>query len=129
MQNSLYQFTLRVFPTDAIGSGGAAMGALVPCYAGAVDYWSALKKGVIEITGRGYRFDTIEGSVHQLDPACWGVYVAKVWPEFAHDLPTQEEVAGLVTRGKVFFGPFAGFGDHPPRVDGLGTAGETSARN
>lgn len=110
MKNGLYQFTLRVLPENA-GGVGASGGALVPCYAGAADHRSALSKGVAEVAERGYRFDRIEGAVHQLDPARWGQYVAKVWPEFARDLPTQEEIGGLVSRGGVFFGPFARFDD------------------
>ena len=63
MQNSLYQFTLRVFPTDAIGPGGAAMGALVPCYAGAVDYRSALNSTfrILRCMAEGVRKSLQEG--------------------------------------------------------------------
>lgn len=121
MRNSLYQFTLRVLAKDTDTPGRTSGGALVPCYASAGDHRSALRKGVTEIAKKGYRFDTVEGSVHQLDPDRWGDYVAKVWPEFARDLPSQEEVIGLVSRGGVFFGPFVGFGT-TPRTDETGQA-------
>jgi len=33
----------------------------------------------------------------------------QVWPEFASDLPSQEQLPSLVEKGAVFFGPFGGF--------------------
>ncbi|MDY0747754.1 hypothetical protein SNE35_24840 [Paucibacter sp. R3-3] len=83
--------------------------ALVPVFACAADYQAALRFAVAEVRAIGDQFLDVHGDVQQLDPAGWSSYVADVWPEFQHELPTREEVLQGLVAGRVYFGPFIAY--------------------
>jgi hypothetical protein len=109
VEKKLYEFTLKVLRGQGCDLPDDMQGAYVPCYAGAPDYQSALRKGVTALNGMRYVFDDVFGEVREIPLHSWADYVAKVWPEFTDRLPSQEELPGLVEKGEIFFGPFAGF--------------------
>jgi hypothetical protein len=109
LSNQLYEFTMRVSRGDGCELPEGMQGAYVPCYAGASDYQTALKKGVAAIAHMHFAFNDIKGDVREIPVVTWAGYVAKVWPEFAGRFPTQEQLPSLVEQGAVFFGPFAAF--------------------
>lgn len=108
--NQLYEFTMKVLGGEGSNLPAGARGAFVPCYSPAPDYQSAVRKGVAAIAEMHFVFEDLPGNVRELPIASWNDYVAAIWPEFVDNLPTQDEVAVLVQKGTVFFGPFATFG-------------------
>lgn len=107
--NNLYEFTIKVLRGENAEMPDGVKGAYVVCCAAASDYQAALKKGVLAVTQMGYKFDDIKNGVRDVPLGAWGDYLAKVWPEYADQLPSVSQLPELVKGGQVFFGPFAGF--------------------
>lgn len=107
--NALYEFTLKVSRGSGCDLADGLAGALVPSYVGAPDHETAMRAAVATITALHYTFEDIEGVAREIPIDAWDRYVAAVWPDFAGQLPSGEELPALVEAGAVFFGPFAGF--------------------
>lgn len=107
--NNLYEFTMKVLPSESTEMPDGLKGAYVACYASALDYQTALKKGVQAIAQMGYRFDNLKNGVREIPLNSWTAYVDSVWPEYADQMPSAEQLLAVVKDGQVFFGPFVGF--------------------
>lgn len=105
----LFRMTVKVGRGSNPDMPESLAGALVPVYAVAENHEDAARKGVAKLGSQGFEFLDIQGPIDQLDAARWSDYVAKAWPEFASNLPTQAEVSAALNSELVFFGPFAGF--------------------
>lgn len=100
---------MKIVRGDGCDMPEGMQGALVPTYVGASDYQAAVKRGVDAIKSRHYVFEDIQGQVREIPTDRWEEYVAQVWPEFASELPSKEQLPSLVEDGAVFFGPFGGY--------------------
>lgn len=109
----LFRFSVKVGRGLNADMPASLAGAFVPVYAAAENHEDAARKGVAKLVSQGFEFLDIQGPIDQLDAARWTDYVAKAWPDFASNLPTQAEVAAGLTSELVFFGPFAGFEPSP----------------
>jgi hypothetical protein len=109
IMNNLYEFTMKVLPSESVVMPDGLKGAYVACYAAALDYQAALKKGVQAIAQMGYKFDEIKSDVREIPQDSWTAYIASVWPEYADQMPSAEQLSTVVEDGQVFFGPFIGF--------------------
>jgi len=107
--NQLYEFTVKAMRGAECELPEGALGAYIPCYVFALDYQTALKKGATTLKDMGYLFDSVQGKVREIPPASWSSYVAKVWPDFADQLPSTDELPLLMKKGAIFFGPFITF--------------------
>jgi hypothetical protein len=107
--NNLYEFTMKVLRTESTEMPDGLKGAYVACYAAALDYQAALKKGVEAIAQMGYKFDDLKNGVREVPLNSWTDYVESVWPEYADQMPSAEQISAIVDDGQVFFGPFIGF--------------------
>lgn len=109
MEIGLYVAVLKV----RLGDAGAAIRpekeALVPAFACGPDYQAAIRFAVAELRALGDEFLDLLGDVQQLEPVGWERYVAEVWPEFRHELPTQDEVVQGLVAGRVYFGPYIAY--------------------
>jgi hypothetical protein len=56
-----------------------------------------------------FAFDELASAASEIRIETWDRYIAQVWPEFADQLPSKDELPSLVEEGAVFFGPFAAF--------------------
>jgi len=107
--NNLYEFTMKVLPGESMEMPDGLKGAYVACYVAALDYQAALKKGVQAIMQMGYKFDDIKNGVREVPLDSWAAYIESVWPEYADQMPSTEQLPAVVEDGQVFFGPFIGF--------------------
>ena len=53
--------------------------------------------------------DLASDHVREIDISEWTRYIQAAWPEAVDELPSQEELPGLVERGVAFLGPAVGF--------------------
>jgi hypothetical protein len=105
----LFRVSIKVGRGSNADMPASHAGAFVPVYAVAANHEDAARKGVAKLVSQGFEFLDIQGPIDQLDAARWSDRVAKAWPEFASNLPTQAEVSAGLNSELVFFGPFAGF--------------------
>jgi hypothetical protein len=108
--NQLFEFKLRVLrDRDDADLPAGSDGAYVACYSCAADLHAALMQGAAAINRMGCRVDDVEGGARVIPAAQWADYIAKVWPDYASNLPTAAQVPARIAEGAVFFGPFATF--------------------
>jgi hypothetical protein len=108
--NQLFELELRVL-RDQDGSDlpAGADGAYVACYSCAPDLNAALTQGAAAVARMGCRIDDVEGDARVIPVDRWSEFVAKVWPEYASNLPNASQLPARIAEGAVFFGPFATF--------------------
>jgi hypothetical protein len=108
--NQLFELKLRILRDQDSGDLPAGSdGAYVTCFSCAPDLHAALVQGAAAVNRMGCRVDDVEGDARVIPIDRWGEYVAKLWPEYAHNLPSALQVPARIAEGAVFFGPFATF--------------------
>lgn len=109
MSNRLYLAGVKVLRGTNQDLPPGLSGAVACCFATGADHEDALRAGVSALVQMGFEVSEVVGDVTELRTDRWDEYVAQVWPEAAHALPTQAELGEILESGGVFFGPFAGF--------------------
>lgn len=108
--NQLFELRLRVLrDRDDSDLPAGTDGAHVACYSCAPDLHAALTQGAAAVARMGCRVDDVEGEARVIPADRWGEFVAKVWPEYASNLPSAVQLPARIAEGAVFFGPFATF--------------------
>ena len=80
-------------------------GARVSCYVGELNLELAIKKAISKLKNDGLSTKRILDPVERMDSSHWAFHVAKIWPEQAYGLCTQEEFEDSIERGVVIYGP------------------------
>ena len=109
MINKLYEFTLKVRPSQHSDQPFKLQGAYVTCYASAADYQTAIKNAVVELSSRNFNFEDLINNVNEINPLHWDRHIKKTWPEYVDDFPSTENMIKMMNGNGVVFGPFIGF--------------------
>lgn len=84
-------------------------GAAVRCYVSAPNPREAVETCLAALREDGIALEELVLPIGVMQANKWAQHVSEQWPDYASQLPTQEEFENSIKAGKVVYGPFGTF--------------------